>query len=573
MDSVIFLFLRQMRAPLLVLVSAYTISIGVLVLIPGTDAQGQVWYFDFFHALYFISLTGPTIGFGEIPHDFNAAQRMWTTVAIYLTVVAWLYAIGKILTLIQDPAFKRAVTEQRFARHVRHLSSPFYLVCGYGDTGSLLVRALTRRAVRTVVIDTDQQKLDRLYLENLSFDVPTLCADAREDRVLLEAGLRHPQCAGVLALTDVSQANVKISVVSKLLRPGLKVVSRAENRDTIANLASFNTDHIINPFNIFAAHLAIILRAPSVHQLHQWLTGLAGQPLTSRVEPPRGAWVICGFGRFGQAVASHLQYEGIPVTVVTANPEECPDNGVLGVGTEAVTLRAAGIHRAVAIVAGTNADADNLSIIMTARTLNPDLYLVARLNRRRNEAIFQSAGLDLVMQGSRMIVWRILPLLTQPVLSRFLHLARHHNETWANEVIQRISAICGDGLPQTWTIRITASEAPALHQALAAGQRVRLSHLLSDPRDRHQRLPCVVLMRKHGKLEKLLPDGEEMLELGDALLCCAPLGVSRRMAWCLVNANVLEYLISGTERPDGYLWRWWARRQARRASPSNDGVA
>ncbi len=58
---------------------------------------------DFFHAIYFVSFLGSTIGFGEIPYPFTDAQRMWTTFIIYLAAVGvWLYAIGSILTLIQD---------------------------------------------------------------------------------------------------------------------------------------------------------------------------------------------------------------------------------------------------------------------------------------------------------------------------------------------------------------------------------------------------------------------------------------------------------------------------------------
>ena len=151
-----------MRAPLLVLILAYTISIGGLVLVPGVDDQGNPWRFDFFHAVYFVSFMGSTIGFGEIPYAFSAAQRLWTLVAMYLTVIAWLYAIGNILALIQDPAFRRAFTEEHFAYNVRRLKTPFYLICGYGETGSLLVRTLNRRCIRSVVIDSNPENINAL---------------------------------------------------------------------------------------------------------------------------------------------------------------------------------------------------------------------------------------------------------------------------------------------------------------------------------------------------------------------------------------------------------------------------
>lgn len=564
MNTVLFLFFRRMRAPLLVLIAAYAIAVGVLVLIPGVDSQGRPWRFDFLHAFYFVSYTASTIGFGEIPHAFSPAQRLWVTFTMYLTVISWLYAIGTILALIQDPTFKRALTEQRFTRSVRRLRVPFYLICGYGDTGSLLVRALTRRNVQSVVIDISPERLNTLALEDLSFDIPALAADARDDRYLIEGGLTHPQCLGVVAVTDVDQVNVKISIIAKLVNPRLNVISRAESRDTAANLASFNTDHIINPFNTFAVHLAVTLRAPSVHLLHNWLTSLPNQPLHPVVAPPRGHWVVCGYGRFGKAVQSHLNYEGVSSTVIEARADLCPADGVRGLGTEAVTLRAAGIDRAVGIVAGTDADADNLSIIMTARELNPDLYLIARLNRRRNQTIYRNAGLDLIMQGSRIIVWRILPLLTVPLLSRFLHLARHHNEAWARRLTERIQMVCAHVTPETWMVQIDDEQALAVYKALMEGRVIRLQHLLREPHDRHEHLPCIPLLRMRGEEEKLLPDPAEPLAIGDKLLFCARHGAAARMEWALNNSNVLEYIETGEERPDGYVWRWLAARRERR---------
>ena len=61
----------------------------------------------FFDAFYFMSYTATTIGFGELPYPFTDAQRLWVTITIYLTVIGWAYAIGSLLTLLQDRASGR----------------------------------------------------------------------------------------------------------------------------------------------------------------------------------------------------------------------------------------------------------------------------------------------------------------------------------------------------------------------------------------------------------------------------------------------------------------------------------
>ena len=103
MNNIFYMLLRRLRAPLILLICAYTVSILGFVLIPGMDDQGQPWRMDFFHAFYFVSFMGSTIGFGEIPYPFTDAQRMWAIVAIYSTVIAWLYGIGTTLAIIQIP--------------------------------------------------------------------------------------------------------------------------------------------------------------------------------------------------------------------------------------------------------------------------------------------------------------------------------------------------------------------------------------------------------------------------------------------------------------------------------------
>ena len=55
----------------------------------------------FFDAVYVMSYTATTIGYGEIPQPFTGAQRLWVMATIYLSVVGWAYAIGSLLTLLR----------------------------------------------------------------------------------------------------------------------------------------------------------------------------------------------------------------------------------------------------------------------------------------------------------------------------------------------------------------------------------------------------------------------------------------------------------------------------------------
>ena len=562
-SKVFFLFFRRMRAPLIVLILTYSISVIGLVLIPGVDEAGNPWRFDFFHAFYFVSFMGSTIGFGEIPHAFTAGQRLWVSFCIFFTVIGWLYAIGRIFSLTQDPAFTRATTEARFIRSVRKVSQPFTIICGYGETGSLLVRAMAYRNLQPVVLDQDQASIDSLLLENLGIDIPAFCADAAVTQHLVEAGLHNELCRGVVAITDSDAANVKIAVTVKLLRPGIPVIARAGIKEAVDNLDSFNTDQIINAYEVFGEHLAMTQRTPSVHLLHAWLISLPQRTLQPPVTPPRGKWIICGYGRFGSSCARYLEDVGNSIAVIERKEEKAPEGAIVGRGTEAGPLIDAGVREAVGIVVGTDSDTNTLSAIMTARELNPDLYLVARQDRNADTDIFQAANLDLIMEPSRIIVWRILPLITTPLLSRFLRLLRAGNEEDAHELRQHIEAMCGGVTPETWSFVIDPEQASAVHAAVAAGEQVRISHLQCRPTDRTKRLRCIALLLDRGGKTYVLPDPNMPLQCGDRILYTARAGTRQVMTWILNNPKALEYVVSGNELPDGTIWRWLASRRDR----------
>lgn len=573
MHYIAYVLLRRIHVPLIVLICAYAVAVLGFVLIPGIDSNGKPWRMDFFHAFYFVSFLGTTIGLGEIPYPFSDAQRMWATVSIYGTVIAWLYGIGAALTALQDPAFQIILRESSFRRAVKRITEPFYLVCGYGDTGSQLVRALSEAGYRSVVIEIDQSRVIALELEDLGLPVPGLCADAAEPDNLLLAGLSKPNCIGLFALTNVDDANLKIAINSKLLNPRLPTIARAESRSVEANMASFGTDQIINPFNTFAGRLAMALHSPGMFLLYEWITAVPHEPLREPIFPPHGRWILCGYGRFGKAVYERLIAENVPVTIVEADPNltGAPADTILGSGAEASTLRDAGVCDAVGIVAGTDNDANNLSIIMTARELNPNLFMVARQNYHQNNTIFKAARLNLTMRRGNVIANKIFALTTTPLLSDFFRLAHPMSNEWANQLVSRIGAVTGDEVPQTWALHITPAEAPAVYLGIARGTVARVEDLYRDPRNRDEYLGCIALLVKRGDTSILLPDENLPLEKGDNVLLCGHFGARYQMEWIAKNHNVFDYLITGRERASGALWQWLSRRSKKTHREQSSG--
>ncbi len=453
-----------------------------------------------------MSYTATTIGFGELPHTFTDAQRMWVIASIYLTVVGWAYALGSLFALLQDRAFRDAIARQRFTRRVARVREPFLLIAGYGKTGELLGRSLDVLGRRFVVIDDSQQRIDSLELESYHADVPGLVADARDPGHLGVAGLGQDNCEGVLALTNNDEVNLAVTMSAALLRPDLPVIARTVSPAVEERMHAFGTPTVVNPFDRFGDQLRLALRAPASYQLLTWLESGLGADLPTRGHPPsHGRWVICGYGRFGRELAADLRSEGLAVTVIDPNPEPDADPSiVVGDGSDPTVMARAHLEDAVGFVAGTDNDTTNLSLIAAAGRINPDLFVVARQNEPANAPLFAAMTIDSVLVPTEMIAHEVYAKLSTPLLWRFLQQMPAQGDAWAADMIEHLTKRCGQRLHNLWKIRLTSREAPALLPWLESGH-VTLGHLLRYPDDLDRRLKAVPLLLLRQDESQLVP--------------------------------------------------------------------
>ncbi len=561
MSSTVFLVLRRMRAPLIVLIVIYSVSILGLTLVPGIDAEGNPTPpMNIFHAFYLVSYTATTIGFGEIPNAFSDQQRLWVTISIYLLVIGWSYSIVTILTLIQEKAFRSTMAANQFGRRVRRLTEPFYLVAGAGATGTLVARSLARLDRQCVIVESNDFRVQELDLEDLATNPPMLAADARLPETLVLAGLRHPQCHGVMALTDDNEVNLAIAIAARLLNPEHPVLARSTDPLVAANMSSFGTDHVIDPFHRFAEELAMSISAPDTYRLVELLTSLPGEPMPELHRPPRGRWIVVGYGRFGRAVVRQLVGIGSQVTVI--DPAVSEAEGVRFLtrpGSEAATLLEAGIDTAHGVVAATDSDVHNLAIAMTANELNPKIFVVSRQNEAANTLLFDAFESDFAMVPTTIVAEECVAIVTTPMLNRFVQEVRTHPQAWCAGLVARLQDLCEGRVPLLWGVSIDNSRAPAVEQALARGETVHLGDLMHDSIDRDYDLPMLALMHVRSGQVTILPEADLALEPGDGLLFAGAESARRRLTLTALNANMLSYVMTGRERNTGWIWQLLTR--------------
>ena len=205
------------------------------------------------------------------------------------------------------------------------------------------------------------------------------------------------------------------------------------------------------------------------------------------------------------------------------------------------------MREAVGIIAGTNNDADNLSIILTAQELNPKLVTVVRQNLNTNTLVYKNSNADFIMESGRIIANRILAKLKTPLLPVFIEQMQLQDDVWAHTLLNRMSSIASDSELDSWSITVNEAATPAIMAIMGDGDQVKLSALMKDPRHRKDQLSCFPLMlRRNGDL-KLLPGELTVLEEGDEILFCGLADASDQMSWSINNYNILFYLQTGEE--------------------------
>ena len=175
---------------------------------------------------------------------------------------------------------------------------------------------------------------------------------------------------------------------------------------------------------------------------------LGKRKIRRKVEKLKDHYVICGFGRLGKIIARQLSQAGIPLVVVENNPEAISSLDaeeypfVMGDATREEVLLEAGIERAKGLVAVLHSDAGNVYITLTARSLNPKLYIVARGEEPGSHQKLLRAGADKVESPYEMGGRKMAHTILRPTVTTFMDLAMQDGVEWSMEEIA-----VGEGSP------------------------------------------------------------------------------------------------------------------------------
>lgn len=182
---------------------------------------------------------------------------------------------------------------------------------------------------------------------------------------------------------------------------------------------------------------------------------LGRQKVEKTIEALRDHYIICGYGRMGSLICREFAAEPLPFVVIETGPEvlaKLEQDGhpfLRGNATEDETLLKAGIKRAKGLISVVTSDTENVYITLTARGLNPDLFILARSGEPGSEIKLRRAGANKVVSPYQIGGSRMAQAILKPNVVDFIEIAtgRDHYDLQMEEIlIPQRSSLAGKSL-------------------------------------------------------------------------------------------------------------------------------
>jgi len=149
-------------------------------------------------------------------------------------------------------------------------------------------------------------------------------------------------------------------------------------------------------------------------------------------------YIVCGYGRIGKIITQELIKAKKEVVVIDSNNDLLNEliklkiPFLLGDATDDEVLIEAGIERAKGLITALPKDTDNLFVVLTAKQLNKDLYILSRASVESSERKLLRAGANKVFSPYKIGAMRMAKALLKPSVTDFLDFTYH--DTLINEI-------------------------------------------------------------------------------------------------------------------------------------------
>ncbi len=228
----------------------------VLLVIVGIAGFHFIEGWSYFDGFYMVLTTITSIGYGEI-HPLSHAGRLFNSFVIITGVGLVLLLVGGASRTLLEFELQSVFGRRRMDREIGRLTGHF-IICGAGRVGRSAARELARRPLPFVVVDTNEEKLQKYSTEGWL----TLVGDATLALVLQQLRIEHAQ--GLVAATTTDAINIYIILTARSLNPKIKIIARAAEEDAEKHLLTAGADSVVSPYRFAGYRIAQTFMRPNV---------------------------------------------------------------------------------------------------------------------------------------------------------------------------------------------------------------------------------------------------------------------------------------------------------------------
>ncbi|MDX2441122.1 MAG: potassium channel protein, partial [Desulfobacterales bacterium] len=204
-----------------------------------------------------ISLT--TVGFGEVIEvTGNVPAEIFTMLLIIFGMGIILYGISTVTALIIEGELSGILRKKKMFKRISKMKN-HYIVCGGGETGRPVIEELTKNKEPFVLIEQDQENIQRcksvtdlLYVEG----------DATDDENLVAAGIEN--AAGIIITLPSDKDTLYVTMTARMLNKKMRIVSRMINQKLLPKLKMAGANSVVSPNTIGALRMASEMIRPTV---------------------------------------------------------------------------------------------------------------------------------------------------------------------------------------------------------------------------------------------------------------------------------------------------------------------
>ncbi|HVS43024.1 MAG TPA: potassium channel family protein [Candidatus Dormibacteraeota bacterium] len=259
----------------------------VVVLMYGTAGYAVVEHFGFLDALFMTVITITTVGYEEV-HHLDAAGQGFTISLIVFGVAGFLYTFGVLVEQLSSGRWQEYRRYRRMDAQLRSLRD-HVIVCGYGRTGTQVVKDFEKAGIPYVVVEMNPAPLEDVRRDH------RLCVvgDAANDEVLHLAGIDHARA--LVSAVDSDERNVYIVLTARSLNPTLFIVARSSFPDSIPKLQRAGANRVVSPYTTTGRRMAALALQPAVVDVIDMVTREGGSmAIEELVVPPGTRGLVAG---------------------------------------------------------------------------------------------------------------------------------------------------------------------------------------------------------------------------------------------------------------------------------------